>query len=104
MLCDRPAVAGVELRGGANDVLGLDYLDARHLVATVQGVVLGGGSRTFLGAPKGAHIFHAFDGIRPDDVRVVVLGQDPYPSPDFSTGRDFEAGNVADWRELEKMF
>jgi L-aminopeptidase/D-esterase-like protein len=45
VLADRPAVAGVELRGGANDVLGLDYLDARHLVPTVQGIVLGGGSR-----------------------------------------------------------
>ena len=45
VLCDRPAVAGVELRGGANDVVGLDYLDARHLVPTVEGVVLGGGSR-----------------------------------------------------------
>ena len=45
MLCDRPAVAGVELRGGANDVVGLDYLDPRHLVSTVEGVVLGGGSR-----------------------------------------------------------
>jgi L-aminopeptidase/D-esterase-like protein len=45
LLCDRPAVAGVELRGGANDVVGLDYLDGRHLVSTVNGVVLGGGSR-----------------------------------------------------------
>jgi L-aminopeptidase/D-esterase-like protein len=45
VLCDRPAVAAVELRGGANDVAGLDYLDARHLVPTVNGVVLGGGSR-----------------------------------------------------------
>ena len=45
VLCDRPAVAGVELRGGANDVVGLDYLDPRHLVPTVNGVVLGGGSR-----------------------------------------------------------
>jgi L-aminopeptidase/D-esterase-like protein len=45
VLCDRPAVAAVELRGGANDVVGLDYLDPRHLVATVNGVVLGGGSR-----------------------------------------------------------
>ncbi|HEV8474474.1 MAG TPA: P1 family peptidase [Methylomirabilota bacterium] len=45
VLCERPAVCGVELRGGANDVLGLDYLDARHLVPTVNGVVLGGGSR-----------------------------------------------------------
>jgi len=45
VLCDRPAVGGVELRGGANDVIGLDYLDPRHLVPTVDGVVLGGGSR-----------------------------------------------------------
>jgi len=45
LLCDTPAVAGVELRGWANDVVGLDYLDPRHLVGTVHGVVLGGGSR-----------------------------------------------------------
>ena len=45
VLCDRPAACGVELRGGANDVLGLDYLDPRHLVPTVNGIVLGGGSR-----------------------------------------------------------
>ncbi|MBI4637073.1 MAG: P1 family peptidase [Candidatus Rokubacteria bacterium] len=45
VLCDRPAVCGVELRGGANDVVGLDHLDPRHLVATVDGVLLGGGSR-----------------------------------------------------------
>jgi L-aminopeptidase/D-esterase-like protein len=45
VLCDRPAVAGAELRGGANDVVGLDYLDPRHLVGTINGVVLGGGSR-----------------------------------------------------------
>ncbi len=45
VLCDAPAVAGVELRGWANDVVGLDYLDPRHLVDTVHGVVLGGGSR-----------------------------------------------------------
>jgi len=45
VLCDNPAICGVELRGGANDVVGLDYLDPRHLVPTVNGVVLGGGSR-----------------------------------------------------------
>ncbi|OLB05034.1 MAG: peptidase S58 [Candidatus Rokuibacteriota bacterium] len=45
LLCDRPATCGVELRGGANDVAGLDYLDPRHLVTTVDGAVLGGGSR-----------------------------------------------------------
>jgi L-aminopeptidase/D-esterase-like protein len=45
VLCDRPGIAAVELRGGANDVVGLDYLDARHLVPTVNGILLGGGSR-----------------------------------------------------------
>ncbi len=45
VVCDRPAVCGVELRGGANDVVGLDHLDPRHLVGEVNAVVLGGGSR-----------------------------------------------------------
>jgi len=45
VLSDRPAIAGIALRGGANDVVGLDHLDTGHLVGTVNGVVLGGGSR-----------------------------------------------------------
>jgi L-aminopeptidase/D-esterase-like protein len=45
VLLDRPGPGGVELRGGANDVVGLDYLDPRHLVGVVNAVVLGGGSR-----------------------------------------------------------
>ncbi len=60
--------------------------------------------RGFPGAPKGAHMFHAFDDIAPNQVRCVLLGQDPYPCAAFSTGRAFEAGNVAEWRELNKMF
>ncbi len=60
--------------------------------------------RRLLGGPAGGHMLHAFDGIAPAQVRCVVLGQDPYPDPTFSTGRAFEAGNVAEWRELEKMF
>jgi uracil-DNA glycosylase len=60
--------------------------------------------RIFPGMPAGTHMFRAFDGIAPHEVRCVILGQDPYPSPCFSTGRAFEAGNVATWRELDKMF
>lgn len=60
--------------------------------------------RVFPGAPKDSHVFRAFDGIDPDNVRCVLLGQDPYPEPGFSTGRAFEAGNIAQWRELDKMF
>ena len=61
-------------------------------------------NRHFPGAPSGAHMLRAFDGLMPEDVRCVLLGQDPYPCPAFSTGRAFEAGNVARWRELDKMF
>jgi uracil-DNA glycosylase len=60
--------------------------------------------KTFPGMPAGAHMLRAFDGIAPERVRCVILGQDPYPSPEFATGRAFEAGNVASWRELDKMF
>ena len=43
-------------------------------------------------APAGSHICRAFDGIAPQDVRVVVLGQDPYPAIGRATGRAFEDG------------
>ncbi|MFQ5521584.1 MAG: P1 family peptidase, partial [Candidatus Methylomirabilia bacterium] len=53
-LCDRPAVGGVELRGWATGVHGLDFLDPRHLVPTLDGVVLSGGSAFGLEAVFGA--------------------------------------------------
>lgn len=45
VLCDPPATCGVEIRGNATDVTGLDHLDPRHLAPSVNAVVLGGGSR-----------------------------------------------------------
>ena len=45
VLCDAPATCGVEVRGGGTDVVGLDYLDPRHVVPAVNAVILGGGSR-----------------------------------------------------------
>lgn len=44
------------------------------------------------GAPAGAHICRAFEGLEPQAVRVVVLGQDPYPAIARATGRAFEDG------------
>jgi L-aminopeptidase/D-esterase-like protein len=44
VLPDRPAVGGVEIRGWAVGIHGLEFLDARHLVPTLDGVVLSGGS------------------------------------------------------------
>lgn len=92
----RSVVAGIEL--------GFDKMDPELTLAPGEPVFPARKGRYYPGAPKGAHVFHAFDGIAPEDVRVVVLGQDPYPCGAFSTGRAFEAGNVACWRELEKMF
>jgi L-aminopeptidase/D-esterase-like protein len=44
VLSDRPAVGGVAVPGRASGVHGLDFLDPRHLVPTMDGVVLAGGS------------------------------------------------------------
>ncbi len=44
ILSDAPAVGGVEIRGWAAGVHGLEFLDPRHLVPTLDGVVLAGGS------------------------------------------------------------
>lgn len=84
--------------------LGFDAVDPALRLEAWEPIFPARAGRTYLGAPKGAHIFHAFDGIAPDEVSVVVLGQDPYPCAAFSTGRAFEAGNVTAWHELEKMF
>ncbi|MDW9899914.1 uracil-DNA glycosylase, partial [Sinorhizobium meliloti] len=59
---------------------------------------------TFPGQPRGAHVLAAFDGIAPNGVHCMILGQDPYPEPGLATGRAFEAGNLAAWTELDKMF
>jgi L-aminopeptidase/D-esterase-like protein len=44
VLSDAPAVGGLEIRGWAAGVHGLEFLDPRHLVPTLDGVVLAGGS------------------------------------------------------------
>ena len=44
VVCDRPAVAGAEVRGRAAGVHGLEFLHPRHLAPTVDAVVLAGGS------------------------------------------------------------
>jgi uracil-DNA glycosylase len=92
----RPLLRGVTLGFDACDrELQLDHWEP--IFPTRRG-------RLFPGVPAGAHMLRAFDDIDPSDVRCVVLGQDPYPEPGFATGRAFEAGNVAGWRELDKMF
>ena len=40
------------------------------------------------------HVFKAFDNLSPAEVRVVLLGQDPYPNEAQATGRAFEQGDL----------
>jgi uracil-DNA glycosylase len=55
--------------------------------------------KTIPGAPPDAHIFRALDGISPEQVRAVVIGQDPYPNVSWATGRAFEQGDLLIWPE-----
>ena len=58
ILCPGGAVGGVEVRGWASGVAGLDLLDPRHLADRIHGVVLAGGSAFGLEAVFGvmAHL------------------------------------------------
>lgn len=49
------------------------------------------------GAPSGAHVFRALDGVTPAKVRAVVVGQDPYPNVSWATGRAFDQGDLQAW-------
>jgi uracil-DNA glycosylase len=48
-------------------------------------------------APVGSHVLRAFDGVAPEQVRAVLLGQDPYPKITQATGVAFEPGGVEHW-------
>jgi len=45
------------------------------------------------------HPFRAFENINPKRVRAVLLGQDPYTTPAWATGRAFEQGSLQEWPE-----
>lgn len=57
------------------------------------------------GAPPGSHMFRAFDDLPPSAVKVVLIGEDPYPAVERATGRSFEDGsrNTWFWRGNESM-
>jgi len=48
------------------------------------------------GAP-GAHLFKACRDLAPEEVRVVIFGNDPYTRIGQATGRSFEQGDLAGW-------
>ncbi len=48
--------------------------------------------------PKRPDIFRVFS-LEPARIRVIILGQDPYPTPGAATGRAFEIGNLRSWSD-----
>jgi uracil-DNA glycosylase len=65
-------------------------------------VVPGRKGKLISGAPARAHLFRAFDQLKPESVRAVILGQDPYPNPAWATGRAFEQGNLTEWPQSRR--
>ncbi len=49
-----------------------------------------------VGLPGVAHTFRALL-VPPQSVKVVVVGQDPYPDITDATGQSFEQGSIEDW-------
>ena len=66
-----------------------DWLDMPFFKLTWPGIsrTLEGEIRTIL--PPAPQIFAALDACAPADVRVVILGQDPYPTPGHAHGLAF---------------
>lgn len=54
--------------------------------------------------PPGAHVFKALEDLAPENVRVVIFGNDPYTRITQATGRSFEQGDVTDWAEDLKVY
>ena len=91
----RDLLSGVELAIGA--------IDPALTIDASEPIYPSRRSEALPEAPEGAHLFRAFDQIEPKEVRCVLLGQDPYPDPQFATGRAFEAGAFTCWSGLDSM-
>ena len=84
-----PNILPVDWRGRLGNVR--PKLDAIH-----EGVQVTGNMRI---VPNRCRVFYSMSGIVPSNVKVVVIGNDPYPDPDRATGRSFEQGDVTSWIE-----
>lgn len=90
----RDAIAGVTL-----DAAGVaDH----HMIDPWVPIFPNFGVAEILGAPKRGdqriyHTFRALQLVPPTAVKVVMLGQDPYPDVAKATGASFEQGGLGNW-------
>ena len=42
--------------------------------------------------------YRALLNLSPDQVRIILFGEDPYPTPNLATGRAFEPGDLCQWQ------
>lgn len=56
--------------------------------------------------PQPSEVFNAFDGLKPQDVKVLIIGQDPYPDIDRAHGLafSFKKGNLVPEDSLKNIF
>lgn len=79
-----------------------EAIDERLTLNDDEVIFPGRKDREPAGAQPGSHIFKALDGLPPDDVRVVIVGQDPYPNVAQATGRSFDQGDRKVWIQDSK--
>lgn len=83
--------------------LDYDAVDSQLRIDPWVPIFPNAGAADILGAPKSGngrrvyHTFRALQLVRPEAVRVVILGQDPYPDVAKATGASFEQGDLIDW-------
>ncbi|MEW9808199.1 P1 family peptidase [Mesorhizobium sp. ZMM04-5] len=100
ILCDIPAVAGVQVLGGAPGTRETDLLEPHNTVETVNAVVLAGGSAFGLDAASGVQA-----ALREDGVGFQVRGHTVPVVPaaiifDLANGGDKDWGRYPPYREL----
>ncbi|OQM76627.1 P1 family peptidase [Manganibacter manganicus] len=100
VLCDEPAVAGVQVLGGAPGTRETDLLEPHNLVETVNAITLSGGSAFGLDAASGVQAalrekgigFNAFGHIVPIVPAAILF--------DLANGGDKDWGRYPPYREL----
>ncbi len=100
VLCDEPAIAGVQVLGGAPGTRETDLLEPHNSVETVNAVVLSGGSAFGLDAASGvqAALREAGVGFEVRGLRIPVI-----PAAilfDLANGGDKDWGRYPPYREL----